>query len=282
MTSYSNKCINVVLSDGIGNQFFQLAFALHLQSKGINTVVSTFKLSDNNITTHLSLPIQVNKSSTRRLLFLGSLFLRFKAKINFYFPGKKLTYKSTDPFASKYCIDKKYIEGYFQNKLFVENQITSLKTDLVMKKTTVFFDDYVKSIDESNSCAVHFRAGDYISVGFDILNIEYYEKSINRLHKAGVKRFVIFTSDQVHAKTFLNQLSFGNELIFDFFSHPHKIDIEELYIMSKFKYIIIANSTFSLWAAYLSNNAYVIGPKSWISKNIDPVNIIYFKNWHVV
>ena len=282
MTPYSPKCINVVLSDGIGNQFFQLAFALHLQSKGINAVISTFKLSENNITTNLLLPIQVNKSITRRLLFLCSLFLRFKIKIDFYFPSITSSSISLDPFGSYYNIDKKYIEGYFQNKLFVEYQISKLKKDLMLKKTSGFFDDYVKSIDYSNSCAVHFRAGDYISVGFDILNIEYYEKSINKLYKSGVKRFVIFTSDQGHVKTFLKQLSFGDEVIFEFFSHPNKIDIEELYIMSKFKNIIIANSTFSLWAAYLSNNAYIIGPKSWISKKIDPVKIIYLENWHVV
>ena len=35
--------------------------------------------------------------------------------------------------------------------------------------------------------------------------------------------------------------------------------------MSKCKYHIIANSSFSWWAAFLGNSEFTIGPKKWLA-----------------
>ena len=55
----------------------------------------------------------------------------------------------------------------------------------------------------------------------------------------------------------------------------------DMYLMSKAKANIIANSTFSYWAAYLNeNNAIVIYPKEWYNKNCTEKSpAIFYENW---
>ena len=52
----------------------------------------------------------------------------------------------------------------------------------------------------------------------------------------------------------------------------------DMYLMSQCKGLIIPNSTFSWWAAYLSNSELVVTPKQWM-KDIDYDAEIYCKKW---
>jgi len=60
-----------------------------------------------------------------------------------------------------------------------------------------------------------------------------------------------------------------------------EIDYISLYLMSKMKYHICANSTFSWWGAWLSENDEAIVPKEWFAKDITFYNDkdIYPDKW---
>ena len=68
-----------------------------------------------------------------------------------------------------------------------------------------------------------------------------------------------------------------------------EIDVVEMFIMSQFKNKIIANSSFSWWASWLSDNkGLTIAPKQWFGPaytKTDPIKEnydIYLKDWMVI
>ncbi len=120
-----------------------------------------------------------------------------------------------------------------------------------------------------NAIALHFRRGDYIEKKnlnyHGVCDLNYYYNAIKEVEKKYKKLNIFVFSDDIkwvqdnfitkHPITYLNQ-------------DQSLSDHQELYIMSKFKNYIIANSTFSWWGAYLSKqkNKTVIAPQNWFCK----------------
>lgn len=101
---------------------------------------------------------------------------------------------------------------------------------------------------QMESCAVHIRRGDYVNIN-GCIDMTYYEEAMEvmREKKKGCT-FVFFSDDIEWVKQHFSNTE--NVIFFD-----EKIDIsdlEEFYIMSYCKNQIIANSSFSWWAAYLN------------------------------
>ncbi|GAG88297.1 unnamed protein product, partial [marine sediment metagenome] len=66
----------------------------------------------------------------------------------------------------------------------------------------------------------------------------------------------------------------------DRFVFIDEIDYISLYVMSKMKHHIIANSSFSWWGAWLSeyDNKIVIAPEVWVNTREDTSDVIP-NNW---
>jgi len=155
------------------------------------------------------------------------------------------------------------LEGYFQSeKYFAHNRKMILDT-------FEFPDDvknyahlkYSRLIDMPNTVSVHVRRGDYVTEFngcFEILGTEYYDKAFGRFSENSV--FVFFgehSEDLEHCKrTMGRNKSFYIE---------GESDVVDMYLMSKMKNNIIANSSFSWWAAWLNafEDKKVIAPQKW-------------------
>lgn len=115
--------------------------------------------------------------------------------------------------------------------------------------------------------AIHVRRGDYVGNSFyvNLFDIGYYERAMLEFPDSD---FLIFSDDIEWCK---NQSLFaGCE-----FSEG-KSELEDMDLISSCKGIIMANSSFSWWASYLSN-AKVIAPKEWYGDGKERTKLI--KEW---
>ena len=133
--------------------------------------------------------------------------------------------------------------------------------------------------------SIHVRRGDYV-VHHDKhppVTMDYLALAIEYMYTRGYVNFLVFSDDILYC-----QKEFGligavfKDCIFEFSKGKSEIvDLEE---MSGCEHNIIANSTFSWWAAWLNRNPkkIVIAPKIWFgpgnahldSKDIIPVEWI--------
>lgn len=111
---------------------------------------------------------------------------------------------------------------------------------------------------EENSICIHVRAGDYGTKQFPRLPIEYYERALSKLPKD--YEVYVFSDDIGYAARLLdNESSAQNYYYSTQYDH-----IKDFYLMQQCKHFIIANSTYSWWAAWLGNDPdkIVVAPKN--------------------
>ena len=134
--------------------------------------------------------------------------------------------------------------------------------------------------NESYSVAIHIRRGDYMVGGNyerfgSVCNENYYKKAIKYVELSIENPvFYVFSNDMEWAKTLLQGKSY---VCIDW--NTKENSWADMALMSKFHHIIIANSTFSWWAAWLgSENKVVICPPYLINNDI--TSDIFPQNWN--
>jgi len=186
--------------------------------------------------------------------------------------------------------------GYFQSyKYFHENSnfIINLINLSEQKKIVISKSNYSMN-DLENTISLHFRIGDYklIPNVFPILTYEYYEKSILLLsekmkndNNCNFNKVLYFfeNNDLEDVSIIINQLKVKfNNLEFKNVNNNLE-DWEQMLLMSCCKYNVIANSSFSWWAAYLNeNNGKIICyPEKWfgINKSKNDIKDLFFNEW---
>ena len=134
--------------------------------------------------------------------------------------------------------------------------------------------------------SVHIRGGDYMHEKqySGICTADYYRKAMEYIMQtAGNCRFFIFTNDIGYAQQILQPLRCDilQNAVFinnsDFKQDPGF----DLFLMKSCTHHIIANSTFSWWAAFLDTkeNKIVIAPKNWTNNEDKSTINIYADNW---
>jgi len=115
-------------------------------------------------------------------------------------------------------------------------------------------------LNERRTCAVHVRRGDYVGNAnfFDLGASSYYENAFRLFDARTV--FVVFSDDIPWCKTRFGE---KNPSV----SYVEGSDIASLFLMALCDDIVIANSTFSWWGAWLGERAgkRIVAPASWFA-----------------
>jgi hypothetical protein len=170
------------------------------------------------------------------------------------------------------------LRGYFQTeKYFIESE-EEIRKCLSFKESVKSKGESIIDIPE-NSVSIHVRRGDYTQFldHHPTQKMEYYINSMNDF--VGIPKF-IFSDDIEWCRN--NFKSTGDD------SNIFLVDCEDpfcsLYLMSKCKNHIIANSSFSWWGAWLSGSrGKVIAPSVWFGNSIKKeTKDIYCKSWKII
>jgi hypothetical protein len=200
----------------------------------------------------------LKKISNRFFSFLNSLLVK-----NYYYE-KNFFIKKIDKYSE--C----YLDGYWINHNYFKNIRSVLINEIKLKKINKKLNKLIKEIKKTscNSVSIHFRYGDYkdksLKKEVGLLNSQYYVDAINYIKKyIRNPKFFIYSDEIeiVKKKFYFNNL---NHVFVEGFKN-----YEDLISMSCCKHNIIANSTFSWWAAWLNENRNktVICPLTWVNKN---------------
>lgn len=205
--------------------------------------------------------------------YFKNSFNKGNKRLAFTYREKDFTY---DPIPQKTQLE---IEGYFQSEKYFEG--VDIKTQFEpSEEVEKYINEKYGELLKGETISVHVRRGDYLNLGdyhFN-LDLQYYNSAIEYFSR-NYCRFIIFSDDINWCRN-----NFDNTT--SVFIEKEK-DIVDLFLMSKCKHNIIANSSFSWWASYLNKNPdkKVIAPSKdkWFGKLMNKsVDDLYLDNWILV
>lgn len=159
-----------------------------------------------------------------------------------------------------------YLEGWFFDKSYYGEIEPVLRREFQLKDSLRIPDEIKKMIENRNTVSVHIRRGDFLRIGRNISEGEYYKKALGYVQeRIENPALLVFSDDTAWVKSHMH---FEPDYIL--VSEYGLADYEELILMSMCKHNIMANSTFSYWGAWLNPNKdkMVVVPRGWREKII--------------
>lgn len=286
----------VAIFGGLGNQMFQYALAIAMDASGIPTKIS---VNDYLLNRHyqgfellkafnVPIPIHdrfkvfamkklrpvfvdVNTSYIRQIMtkmFLDSNNV-YRERLEYRYDPKVFEQESS------------FLIGTWQSLNYFESQNDLIREVFNFNKPKDIPNIKIANeIQAKNSVAVHVRRGDFMKPGLAksrmvIDSIDYYHSAFSIINDTVENpTFYIFSDDIQWARENFKGKNFV------FLSHNQGANSYlDMYLMSLCSHFIIANSSFSWWAAWLADNdeKQVIMPSPWV-KNMECTDI-YPEGW---
>ena len=176
-----------------------------------------------------------------------------------------------------------YLDGYWQSEKYLPDTavVSALRKAFSVRPEDIIRDDagfeLLARIRQSESVSVHVRRGDYLWPGVvetfgGICTEEYYQRAFGEIlltHPDAT--FFVFTNDKEWCREHMK-----GERVFtvDLTAGEGDVDILDMMLMSECHHHIIANSSYSWWAAWLNDapEKCVIAPAKWLNnKNMQDI-----------
>ena len=274
------------LSGGLGNQLFQYAAGYAIAER---------------LNTNLFLYFHINECDTKRDQIIKELvsdihWLEFK-QLKPFIPhsfiskfkqrilpvNKRSFFKERDFTFDDRVLnisDNTLINGYWQSEDYFSRVSDKVRDTILSKLNTIELDKSIlNNLTLENSISLHVRKGDYLIFPYSDyyyeLQSEYYERALECLSsKIAFSKIFVFTDDVNWVNEHL-KIGFDFQIVSQTFT---KSVLEDMRAMSLCNHHIIANSSFSWWSAWLSQNPnkQVVAPLNWFksvrksTKNLIP------------
>jgi hypothetical protein len=240
----------------LGNNLFQIATVASLANKiGVDFMVPNISHAGHRG------DIPVNLS------MFGYSFNRGECEVESEYNESTFEYVSIRP------KDKLKIGGFFQSWKYFED----IK-ELLLNKYFIPSEDVIEALSKytvsDNSLGISIRRGDYLMLQHNhcVLDTTYYQEVLNTYFQDNIDQIFVFSDDLDWCKSV-----FGSEVIY-----VQDIVGAQLFLMSKMKHLIMSNSTFAWWGAYLNqNNGIIVAPAPWFGPNNSYINTndLYYPSW---
>lgn len=157
-----------------------------------------------------------------------------------------------------------YLDGFFQKFCFVEEQMK--KIFYIEKAENEICNELLKEITSCESLMINIRRADYVSrpnaLAFHgFLENRYVESAFSKINKK-IEKVFIFSDEPEWCK---ENITINNSKVVDHKFAGKKFK-DYLFLMSHFNNMIIPNSTFAWWAAWMAKNknanAEIVAPGS--------------------
>lgn len=277
--------MNIVkISDGLGNQMFQYAFARKLQIETGKVVYLDTRFINNEDVTARGEQTCRDKKNADRKYGLEHFRIRLpQAGESVLKPWSYLTendaisqsiyrlaqaglwpwqYRDEETFdVKKGAFLPTYYKGYFFDLSYFDSIKDVLQREFVLKEKMRLPGELSRLLRNEDTISIHVRRGDFLKLNRDISQKEYYPKTLAYMSKVvSQPTYLVFSDDIEWVR---EHLEIPGEKIY--VSEMGFQDYEEMAIMKHCKHHIIANSTFSYWPAYLNANPdkVVVCPKNW-------------------
>lgn len=279
----------VVAFGGLGNVMFYYALATAFRLKGVKSFVfiSRTNLEHNcrsikDIFPNLSIDNDLNRIQKLYYSLLEKIrdvhFKKYKIPHRLLcYPFESLIVDNPvnyDPDVFSDLDKNHYLIGYFQTYRYFEDcsDIVRKEFQFSDQAQSDLTKEMAKYISSCASVSIHVRRGDYQNgYYYDMLGkvcgIDYYKRAIDLMKsKIANPHFFVFSDDSGYVK---QNLWLENVTYVDFNSGGDSW--QDMYMMTKCKHNIIANSTFSWWGAWLNDNKekIVIAPSRWFADRED-------------
>lgn len=276
----------VTISAGLGNQIFQYAFFRALKKNNADTKmdISDFAYRKHHNGYELEkifniIPDYATRKECNALADLSkdlwSDIRRKFLKIHLKCYGKIV---KEDIVGYKFHPDilnyfDTFFVGFWQSEKYFKSIEKELREELTFKGTLDSENQKIADkILSGNSVSIHIRRGDYVKARrtetWNVCSLDYYKRAIEYIEaNSNNPQFFIFSDDMQWVK---DNLPNKNFTYVD--NNKGSNSFRDMQLMSLCKHNIIANSSFSWWAAWLnaSDDKIVIAPSIWFRHEAMP------------
>lgn len=154
------------------------------------------------------------------------------------------------------CPGEVYYHGYWIDKGWFRAIERKLRKELVFPE----IDDpqnaeYMKQIESTESCSIHVRRGDFVELGVAASDDIYHDWIEEMMEHAPHMTLFVFSDDLDYCRTHMAEmgLDLPEKTVFIEGNRKDKA-FRDMQLMSRCRYMIYANSSFSYLAALLNTN----------------------------